>query len=158
MTTPRPPGRASRWLAGRTLRTRLLAGLLALLALACATVGLLTYTHLHTVLINQLDTELTTASLRYSGCFSPHPPGGDDDGAPPAGQPSDRGAPPSECAQQQMTAAFTAVISQPGTVSDPYLAGSSGLCYLAGADAAAVASVPAGRFVTVNLTSYGAYR
>jgi two-component system, OmpR family, sensor kinase len=158
MTTRRPPGRARRWLAGRTLRARLIAGLLALLALACAAVGLVTYTHLHSVLIDQLDTELTTANLRYSGCFSPHPQG-DDDGAPPgpSHQPG-QGQSPSECAQQQVTAAFTAVISRPGMVSDPYLAGRSDPCHLAGTDATAIANVPVGRFVTVDLTSYGAYR
>jgi two-component system, OmpR family, sensor kinase len=158
MATRRLAGRARRWLAARTLRARLIAGLLALLALACATVGVVTYTHLHSVLIDELDAELTSASQRYSGCYSPHPPG-DDDGAPPdPGQSAGRGQPPSECAQQQMTAAFTAVISQPGTVSDPYLAGRSGPCHLEGADAAAVASVPAGRFVTLDLSHYGAYR
>lgn len=158
MATPRPPGRARRWLAGRTLRARLIAGLLALLALACATVGLVTYTHLRSVLLDQLDTELTTASLRYSGCYSPHPQG-DDEGAPPGpSQPHGQGEPPSQCAQQQMTAAFTAVITEPGTVSDPYLAGRSGPCHLAGTDAAEVASVPVGRVVTVDLTAYGAYR
>jgi two-component system, OmpR family, sensor kinase len=158
VATLRPSGRVRRSLAGLTLRARLIAGLLALLALACATVGLVTYTHLHSVLIDQLDTELTTASLRYSGCYSPHQQG-DDDGPPPnPAQSASRGEPPSECAQQQMTAAFTAVISQPGTVSDPYLAGGSSPCHLASADATAVASVPVGRFVTVDLSSYGLYR
>ena len=38
----RRPGHG-RWLAGRTLRGRLIAGLVALLALACAAVGLVTY-------------------------------------------------------------------------------------------------------------------
>ena len=158
MATRRPVGQARRWLAGRTLRGRLIAGLLALLALACATVGLVTYTHLHSVLVDQLDAELTTASLRYSGCYNPQPPGDDDGGPPDPSQSPGRGRPPSECAQQQMTAAFTAVVSQPGMVSDPYLAGSSGLCHLAGGDAAAVASVPIGRFVTVGLGQYGVYR
>ena len=43
---PHPPGRPARWLARRTLRGRLVAGLLATLALACAVVGLLTYSTL----------------------------------------------------------------------------------------------------------------
>jgi two-component system, OmpR family, sensor kinase len=158
VTAQRPPGRARRWLAGRTLRARLIAGLLALLALACATVGLVTYTHLHSVLIDQLDTELTSASLRYSGCYSPRPPGDDEAGPPDPSQSPGHGQPPSACAQQQMTAAFTAVISQNKTVSDPYLAGRSGPCNLVGTDAAAVASVPVGRFVTVDLSHYGLYR
>jgi two-component system, OmpR family, sensor kinase len=145
--------RARRWLAGRTLRARLIGGLLALLALSCATVGLVTYTHLHSVLIGQLDTELASANMRYTGCYSPSP---DHDHhalnePPPA-------SPPDECAQQQMTAAFTAVITSPQVVTDAYLAGSDSSCHLSAADEAEVAGVPVGRFVTVDLTSYGEYR
>ncbi len=79
MTVNAQPGGASRlrqWLSARTLRGRLVAGLLALLALACATVGVVTYTHLHSVLISQLDTELTSANTRYQQCVSPTPPPG----------------------------------------------------------------------------------
>ncbi len=155
MAVQRTLGRARRWLARRTLRARLIAGLLALLAVACATVGLVTYTHLRSVLIGQLDTELTTANLRYSGCYSPHQGSGP---APGEGQPQGGGEPASECAQQQMTAAFTAVLTRPGTVSDPYLAGSSDPCHLGAADAAAIASVPVGKFVTVRLSPDGTYR
>jgi two-component system OmpR family sensor kinase len=145
--------RARQWLAGRTLRARLIGGLLTLLALSCATVGLVTYTHLRSVLIGQLDTELTSANVRYAGCYSP-PPDPDRhrlDEPPP-------GSPPDECAQQQMTAAFTAVITPPQVVTDAYLAGSGGSCHLVAADQAAVARVPVDRFVTVDLSSYGEYR
>jgi two-component system OmpR family sensor kinase len=145
--------RARQWLAGRTLRARLIGGLLALLALSCATVGLVTYTHLHSVLIGQLDSQLTSANVRYTGCYSPqtdHDHQGLDEPLP--------GSPPDECAQQQMTAAFTAVIAQPQVVTDAYLAGTGTSCHLSAADQAEVASVPVGRFVTVNLTSYGQYR
>ena len=145
--------RTRQWLAGRTLRARLIGGLLALLALSCATVGLVIYTHLHSVLIGQLDTELASANLRYTDCYSPS---ADHDfhglGEPPSG------SPPDECAQQQMTAAFTAVVSQPLIVTDAYLAGTGGTCHLSRADQATVASVPVGRFVTVDLSSYGEYR
>ncbi len=147
------PGCARQWLARRTLRARLIAGLLTLLALACASVGLVTYTHLHSVLVGELDTELTTASLRYSGCFSPHQDDDDDGGPQPGG-----GQPPAQCAQQQTAAAFTAVITTPRVVTDPYLAGADGTCQLSAADRAKVASVPVGRFVTLDLSPYGAYR
>ncbi len=145
--------RARRWLAGRTLRARLIGGLLALLALSCATVGLVTYTHLHSVLIGQLDTELTSANMRYTGCYSPSPDHDQHalDGPVPV-------SPPDECAQQQMTAAFTAVITPPPVVTDAYLAGSDSGCHLSAADQAEVASVPVGRFATVDLSSYGEYR
>ncbi len=145
--------RARQWLAGRTLRARLIGGLLVLLALSCATVGLVTYTHLHSVLIGQLDTQLTSANVRYTGCYNPLPDHDHhslDEALP--------GSPPDECAQQQVTAAFTAVIAQPRVVTDAYLAGTGGSCHLSVADQAEVAGVPVGRFVTVNLTSYGEYR
>ena len=139
-----------------------------MLALACATVGVVTYTHLHSVLVSQLDSELGIANSRYTGCVSP-PPSGDQDagdhdgpdggGQPDGGQPSDGDAhQPQYCAQQQATAAFTAVIVRDGKVSYPYLAGSSSPCRLSEADAAAIARVPVHRDVTIDLATYGKYR
>jgi two-component system OmpR family sensor kinase len=130
---------ARRWLADRTLRARLIAGLLTLLALTCAAVGLVTYTHLRSVLISQLDTELTSANLRYAACYR----------AP---------KPAAMCAQQQTTAAFTAVITGPHSVSYPYMAGVDGRCDLTAADRRAIARVRVGSFVTVDLSSYRDYR
>ena len=74
-----PAGRLRRWLAGRTLRGRLIAGLVALLFVACATVGIVTYAALHGALLSQLDAQLTAASKRYLDCLHPpqHPGGGD---------------------------------------------------------------------------------
>ncbi len=68
---PAPTERVRDWLAARTLRGRLVTGLLALLALACATVGVVTYTHLHSVLISQLDTELSSANISVPGVRQP---------------------------------------------------------------------------------------
>ena len=74
-------GSVRRWLAARTLRGRLIAGLLALLALACAAVGLVTYLVLSHTLINQLDLQLQAAGGRYASCMEaqedhePQPPG-----------------------------------------------------------------------------------
>jgi two-component system, OmpR family, sensor kinase len=148
------PSRARRWLAGRTLRGRLIAGLLGLLAIACATVGVVTYTHLHSVLITQLDTQLTSANARYLGCVGP--PGA---GPGPGGGPQDADAhPPPYCAQLQQTAAFSALVTRSGAVTYPYLAGNTDACRLTAADRAAIASVPIGRSVTVDLTAYGPYR
>ena len=79
--------RARQWLAGRTLGSRLVVGLLGLLALTCAAVGVVTYTHLHSVLVSQLNTELKTANFRYTGCFVADGPPGEadsDDRQPPA--------------------------------------------------------------------------
>src|SRR5258707_15628624 len=65
-----PAGRLRRWLAGRTLRGRLIAGLLALLFVACATVGVVTYLALRGFLLGQLDDQLTAASVRYAECVN----------------------------------------------------------------------------------------
>jgi two-component system OmpR family sensor kinase len=146
---PGPPGllaRPGRWLAGRTLRGRLVAGLLATLTIACAGVGALTYAHLHAVLVSQLDQQLVAASQRYTSCMRPPPmPGrgdGDGDNRPPAGS-SDR------CAPQQGAGTFSAVgittVSEPQRavgVSNPLLA-DQGYCKLSAAD---------------ELTHYGSYR
>jgi two-component system, OmpR family, sensor kinase len=158
--------RPGRWLAARTLRGRLIAGLLALLAVACATVGFVTYTHLSSVLISQLDTELAGASSRYNGCLTgPPEPGGNhaddhsDTGEPPDAD--DAPHPPAYCANQQASAVFTASVTHTMAVRDAYLAGTGNgpvACDLTPADERAIAAVPVGREVTIDLASYGEYR
>jgi hypothetical protein len=69
----RPPA-FQRWLGRRTLRGRLIAGLLALLAVACAAIGVVTYVGLRHGLTSQLDQQLTAASARYVGCLEAGPP------------------------------------------------------------------------------------
>jgi two-component system OmpR family sensor kinase len=149
-----------RWLAARSLRTRLIAGLLGLLALACATVGVVTYTHLRSVLISQLDTELAAASQRYGGCVNPPlgGPGPGGGGGPPGGA---AGQPPQKCAQLQAANAFTAKVTDDSLVSSTYLASDStvpSVCHLSAAVEAQVASIPVGRIVTIDLQKYGTYR
>ena len=149
-----------RWLAARTLRGRLIAGLLTLLALACATVGAVTYTHLDSVLTGQLNTELATANARYAVCLYPPPGPGGAPGGPAGGMPdTDTGKPPAQCAQQQAAAAFTALVTR-GKVTDPYLASKSAPapCKLTAAEAAQISRVPVGRIVTVDLVRYGSYQ
>ena len=63
-----------RWLARRTLRGRLIAGLLILLALACAVVGGATYLGLRGFLYGQLDEQLQAAAQRYAAACSHHAP------------------------------------------------------------------------------------
>jgi two-component system, OmpR family, sensor kinase len=153
---PHAPGRAARWLARRTLRGRLVAGLLATLALACAVVGLLTYAHLRSVLVGQLDSQLTLASQRYASCMS-HPPPGGGPGSMPGG--------PAACAQQQGADTFSAQArSAPGdptltgAVTKPHLA-YQGSCVLSASDLAALARLPAnGVPQTITLADYGQYR
>jgi two-component system OmpR family sensor kinase len=147
------------WLAARSLRTRLIAGLLCLLALACATVGVVTYTHLHSVLISQLDSELATASQRYGGCVNPPLGGPGPGGGPPGG--GGAGQPPQKCAQLQAANAFTAVVTDGSLVRSTYLASDNtrpSVCRLSAAVEAQIARIPVGRIVTVDLQKYGAYR
>ena len=162
--------RPSRWLAARTLRGRLIAGLLTLLAVACATVGFVTYTHLRSVLVSQLDADLALASSRYNGCLTGTLGGqgapGDDDGDDhgDAGRPpASNGAPhaPTYCANEQASAVFTASVTGTRTVHNAYLAGTvngPSPCELSTSDQRAVTSVPVGTEVTVDLASYGEYR
>ncbi len=155
--------RARQWLAARTLRGRLVVGLLVLLALACATVGVVTYTHLQSVLVSQLNTELKTANFRYTGCVTPGgpPPGPDAGGQDGGHQPDADGDahPPALCAQQQATAAFSAVVMHSGKVSYPYLAGRTGACHLTAEDQAEIARIRVGAPpTTVELTAYGDYQ
>src|SRR5215472_18030632 len=99
-TTSREGGNvsATRWLARRTLRARLIAGLLALLAVACAAVGIVTYVSLHGFLLGQLDQQLGQASDRYQACLGHPPPPDDGESQQPAPPHPDS---PSDCAQRQ---------------------------------------------------------
>jgi two-component system, OmpR family, sensor kinase len=150
---------AGRWLAGRTLLGRLVAGLVALLFLACATVGAVTYAHLHSVLINGLNAQLESASQRYVNCVQP-PPGHDHD-APPGGQPPSQG--PSPCAQQQGAGTMNAKFSSGGALLVANMAYADA-CHLSPADQALLTSLPrAGLGATsqpqeVDLSAYGSYQ
>ena len=83
----------SRWLPARTLSGRLIAGLVALLALGCATVGVVTYWAIQRALTNELDQQLLAATSVANSCldhwFNPggDNPGGDNPGGD-TGQPS----------------------------------------------------------------------
>ena len=56
----------------RTLRGRLIAGLLTLLIVACATVGLVTYLAVRNSLSGGLDSDLQTATGLAYECFNSH--------------------------------------------------------------------------------------
>jgi len=68
--------RPARWLATRSLRGQLITGLVALLALACAGVGLVSYIVLSHTLLNQLDYQLQAAGGRYASCHRGEAPRG----------------------------------------------------------------------------------
>jgi two-component system, OmpR family, sensor kinase len=158
--------RARQWLAGRTLRGRLVAGLLGLLAIACATVGAVTYAHLHSVLISGLNSELKQANARYVDCLQGPPPGSDGGDADHqhGGQPSHSpGAGP--CGQQQNANTLNAVFSTSGTLLAANLANSD-VCRLSPADQALLTSLPLSRPAAgqlygpreVDLSAYGDYQ
>ncbi len=138
------------------MRARLIAGLVALLALACATVGAVTYVALRSALLNQLDGQLAAASQRYLHCLNPpRQPG---DGGPAGDGTHPGGVPPTDCARAPGTAAETlsAAIAN-GVVLNP--ATPAGPCTLPAAATAALASLPAnGHPQTRYLPKLGTYR
>jgi two-component system, OmpR family, sensor kinase len=135
-----------------TLRGRLIAGLLALLAVACAAVGIVTFVSLHGYLLSQLDQQLAQASHRYQACLGHPPPAGDGDLHPGPPRPDS----PYDCAQQQQQQTFSAQVRN-GVLTDNYV--SYGTCSLSHADKAVLTSVPAGGPpFTSELSSLGDYR
>jgi two-component system OmpR family sensor kinase len=145
-------GRPTRWLGRRTLRGRLIAGLLALLAVACAAVGIVTFVSLHGYLLNQLDQQLVQASHRYQACLGHRPPADDGDSRPGPPRPDS----PYDCAQQQQQQTFSAQVKN-GVLTDNYV--SYGTCALSYEDKAVLTSVPAGGPpFTSDLSSLGDYR
>jgi two-component system, OmpR family, sensor kinase len=138
----RQRGGLRRWLAGRTLRGRLIAGLVALLAVACATVGIVTYASLHGYLLGQLDTELQAASMRFTTCVDGPPPGtrpppgsGNDGDSAHQGDPEVCASTPGQ-AQGTFSAALTSAAVTTANVT-------YGECNLSTADKETLAQLPA---------------
>jgi len=147
----------ARWLAGRTLRGRLIAGLVALLAVACAVVGIATYVVLQSTLLNQMDARLTAAGGRYAQCMEANDETehAQEDGGPPATR--------QDCSRipGQSPGTFGARIKN-GVVTEQGVA--LGESHLSAADKAALAGLapgrpPRGRLYTLDLPSlHGDYR
>jgi two-component system OmpR family sensor kinase len=147
----RPVARARAWLAGRTLRGRLIAGLVTLLAVACGLVGVITYLALRGGLYRQLDQQLAAASQRYVDCLHQHGPGRPPAGGQQPGGPQPGGGqhggypqPVPECGSQitgQAAGTFTARVAH-YTVTNANI--NSGQCRLSGPDQAVIAALPAG--------------
>jgi two-component system OmpR family sensor kinase len=141
-----------RWLAGRTLRGRLIAGLVALLAAACALVGLVTYVALRGFLYQQLGQQLTAASGRYVSCVHKHGPAGQPPAPPSAGYPP----PVPMCGNQisgQAAGTFSALVAK-YTVMNASI--NLGQCRLSASDGTVLAALPAsGHAVSRDLPSAG---
>jgi two-component system OmpR family sensor kinase len=159
----RRPAPLQRWLGRRTLRGRLIAGLLALLAVACAAVGLTTYLALHRTLMTQLDQQLIAASKRYGNCLEAPAPDGDN---LPSGQTQPSGdsdhdkdnfpGAPQTCGKQQGQRTFSAAIVD-NTVRFQAVAG--GACRLNKSDQAALMALRTSTNpATVSLSSLGTYQ
>jgi two-component system, OmpR family, sensor kinase len=86
----------SRWLAGRTLSARLIAGVLLLLLGACAVIGVVTYLAVRDSMVSTVDQQLRSASATYTICIEsnhqdstgpqgggPYQPGDQGDNPPP---------------------------------------------------------------------------
>jgi two-component system, OmpR family, sensor kinase len=70
---------AVRRLAGRTLSTRLIAGVMLLLAGACAIIGVVTYLAVRNSMVSSLDGQLQSATGNYAHCITmPREPGAPD--------------------------------------------------------------------------------
>jgi len=128
----------------------------ALLALACATVGIVTYVALHSALLSQLDSQLTVASRRYLNCLHPPPaPGGD---GHRGGNGHASGGQPINCAHAPGTADHTlsAAISD-GVLLDA--ATPAGRCTLSATETASLIALPrSGQPYTRTLPTLGTYR
>jgi two-component system OmpR family sensor kinase len=171
----RPPGEPGRrptpfqrWLGRRTLRGRLIAGLLALLAVACGAIGLVTYVGLQHGLMSQLDQQLGAASTRYGTCLEAGAPdtdhgnggNGQSQNAQPA-KDSDHdndnipGA-PQACGDQQGGQTFSAALDG-GKVFYPTVA--NGRCSLNQADLTALKTLKGTtQPKTVSFSSLGPYQ
>ncbi|HUC57614.1 MAG TPA: HAMP domain-containing sensor histidine kinase [Streptosporangiaceae bacterium] len=155
--------RASHWLAGRTLRGRLIAGLVALLALACALVGATTYVVLRGALYQQLAGQLSEAGTRFTNCVTSNgqpppgrpPPGGDHDGDPHWLPP----VPNCVTINGQSQGTFSALLTKYSETADykaTYASITNERCHLSEADASVVAALPAtGTPVSRDLPSAG---
>ncbi|HEX4702677.1 MAG TPA: hypothetical protein VH352_11160, partial [Pseudonocardiaceae bacterium] len=101
MSSNRPPDTRRPWSPkGWSLRTRLLAGIVVLLAVVCLVIGVVSELFLHGFLVGQLNSQLSSA-VRIASTPPPRPPGAPDQ---PFGQqpPPPANAPP-PCASAPAT-------------------------------------------------------
>ena len=142
--------RPARWLATRSLRGQLITGLVALLALACAGVGLVSYIVISHTLLNQLDYQLQAAGGRYASCIEEKHHEGP---LPPTG------AAPTNCNKTPgLNAGTFGARVKDGEVTDQGII--DGQSHLSAADQATLVTMPPdGRYYTMNLESlHGEYR
>jgi two-component system, OmpR family, sensor kinase len=151
--SPRLAAAGRLWLANRTLGGRLIAGLVTLLAIACAVVGGATYLGLHGLLFGQLDQQLQAAAQRYAAaCLH-------SGGPPPPAAPGDQQPHGPDCGTINGQAAGTlGARIENGVVTAASLV--RGHCDLSAAEQAALVRLPVnGSPQTVSMpTLHGDYR
>src|SRR5258708_39261879 len=131
--------RPGRWLAGRSLRGQLITGLVALIALAFACVGIVTYIVISHTLLNQLDYQLQAAGGRYASCIEEK----HHEGPPPP-----KGAAPTNCNKTPgLNAGTFGARVKDGEVTDQGII--DGQSHLSAADRATLLKMPPdGRYYT----------
>jgi two-component system OmpR family sensor kinase len=151
MSSSRPAelGRRVRhWLAGWSLRTRLVAALLTLVGAVCVTVAVATDVALHDFLVRQLDAQVDAASHRAVAHLD----------LPAPGSPDGKEVPPPGFAPGQAAATFSAVVNR--TVRTAGALDASGVGQRAPTSVyQTLLDLPAdGRHRTRDLGSLGEYR
>ncbi|MEP7033949.1 MAG: ATP-binding protein [Dermatophilaceae bacterium] len=144
-----------RWLAGRTLRTRLIAGLLVLLALSCLAVAVATNVALSGFLVDRLDQNLASAGSRLDVSLE-HPGGQGSPGlpSPPGGEPGLEGQAVGTLAVRIVNGS----VAQAVVVRDNAGRVSLSNVTLSPSDRALLLKVTDGRPITGRLSSLGDYR
>jgi two-component system OmpR family sensor kinase len=144
------------WLAARTLRTRLTAGILVLLVVSCAGIGIATSITLQGFLVDRLDQQLVQAGSRLDVSLE-HPESreGSDNAPRPAREPGVQGQAVGTLAATINKGSIEQAIvvsDNAGEVSQPTVA-------LSPADRSALLSlVPDASPTTIHLSSLGDYR
>jgi len=161
----RIPARPS-WLAGRTLRARLIAGVLLLLLGACAVIGVVTYLAVRDSMVSTVDQQLRSASATYAICIESNhqvPTGAQGGGQYQPGGDSDDNPPPpnsSSCSQGQPQGMLGVRIKDGEITNCGVVNGMNPeTCHLSAADTKALMALPVYQPSSANLASLdGDYR
>ncbi len=143
------------WLAGRTLRTRLISGVVVLLAVSCIGIGFATSITLEGFLVSRLDQQLGEAGSRLdvSREQPDHPDGAD--GPAPAGSPGVQGQAVGTLAARIRNGAISQAVVVRDTAGEVSLSNVT----LYHADRSAMMQlVPDGTPVSTHLSALGDYR
>ena len=135
-----------RWLAGRTLGARLIAGVLLLLLGACAVIGVGTYLTVRGSMVSSVDQQLRSTSATYAICIeSDHQAPTRAPGAQPGGDSDDNPPPPnsSSCSQGQPQGMLGVRIKDGAITNCGVVNGMDNeTCHLSAADTKALMALP----------------